>query len=127
MNICDSKSSWKTETQREQLRACTEIPNLAKPKYRALLVGDNSINKIRFKSTGSCCVINVHVVSLLSYILPISCSDAEISETSATVMLDFWWARSGVDVNAAHAVLSEWDNGTLVAKAVERLRHRENN
>jgi hypothetical protein len=56
-------------------------------------------------------------------------------------MLGFWWARSGVDVNAAHAVLS--DNGTLVAtfvqlewkhlknwrrkKAVERLRLGENN
>jgi hypothetical protein len=44
------------------------MPNLAKPKCRALLVGDNCINKIRYKSTGS---------------------DDEISETSATVMLDF--------------------------------------
>ena len=34
------KSSWKTEAQREQLRAWTVImPNLA--KYRALLMGDN--------------------------------------------------------------------------------------
>jgi hypothetical protein len=33
------KSSWKTETQREKLRAWTIIPNLA--KYKALLVGDN--------------------------------------------------------------------------------------
>jgi hypothetical protein len=33
------KSSWKTETQREQLRAWTIMPNLA--KYKALLVGDN--------------------------------------------------------------------------------------
>jgi hypothetical protein len=32
------KSSWKTETQREQLRAWTVMPNLA--KYKALLVGD---------------------------------------------------------------------------------------
>ena len=31
-------------------------------------------------------------------------------------MLGFWWARSGVDVNAAHAVLS--DNGTLVANTL---------
>ena len=51
-----------------------------------------------------------------TYILPISCSDAEISGTSATVMLHFWWAHSGVDVNAAHAVLS--DNGTLVANTL---------
>jgi hypothetical protein len=35
-----NKSSWKT--QREQLRAWTVMPNLSKPKYRALLVGDNS-------------------------------------------------------------------------------------
>ena len=30
------KSSWKTETRREQLRAWTVMP-----KYKALLVGDN--------------------------------------------------------------------------------------
>ena len=40
----------------EQLRACTVIPNLAMPKYRALLVGENFINKIRYKSTGSCVI-----------------------------------------------------------------------
>ena len=34
-----NKSSWKTETQREQLRAWTVMPNLV--KYKALLVGDN--------------------------------------------------------------------------------------
>ena len=33
------KSSWKTETQREQLRAWKVMPNLA--KYKALLKGDN--------------------------------------------------------------------------------------
>ena len=33
------KNSWKTETQREQLRAWKVIPNLA--KYKALLTGDN--------------------------------------------------------------------------------------
>jgi hypothetical protein len=33
------KSSWKTETQREQLRAWAVMPNLA--KYKALLMGDN--------------------------------------------------------------------------------------
>ena len=43
-----NKSSRKTETQREQLRAWTVTPNLAKPNYRALLVGDNYINKIRY-------------------------------------------------------------------------------
>ena len=32
-------SSWKIETPREQLRAWTVMPNLA--KYKALLVGDN--------------------------------------------------------------------------------------
>ena len=33
------KNSWKTETQREQLRAWKVMPNLA--KYKALLTGDN--------------------------------------------------------------------------------------
>jgi hypothetical protein len=33
------KTSWKTETQREQLRAWKVMPNLA--KYKALLTGDN--------------------------------------------------------------------------------------
>ena len=33
------KSSWETETQREQLRAWKVMPNLA--KYKALLTGDN--------------------------------------------------------------------------------------
>jgi hypothetical protein len=54
-----NKSSRKTQTQREQLRAWTVTSNLAKPKYRALLMGDNYINKIRYKSTGSCCVIYI--------------------------------------------------------------------
>jgi hypothetical protein len=44
-----SKSCYKQKQLKdwEQLRACTVIPNLAKPKYRALLVGENFINKIR--------------------------------------------------------------------------------
>ena len=54
-----NKSGWKTETQREQLRAWTVTRNLAKPKYRALLMGDTHINKIRYESTGSCCVIYI--------------------------------------------------------------------
>jgi hypothetical protein len=35
------------------------MPNLSKPKYRALLVGDNYINKIVYKLTRSCCVIYI--------------------------------------------------------------------
>ena len=41
-----NKSSWKTQTQREQFGAWTVTLNLAKPKYRALLVGDNNIKNV---------------------------------------------------------------------------------
>ena len=41
-----NKSSWKTQTQREQFGAWTVTLNLAKPMYRALLVGDNNIKNV---------------------------------------------------------------------------------
>jgi hypothetical protein len=56
------------------------MPNLSKPKYRALLVGDNYINKIRYKSTGSCCVI--YILSnafLVEYLLTAISSMPDIS------------------------------------------------
>ena len=63
-NLCHFRTARiKTIEKQKQLKdwdsESTVIPNLAKPKYRALLVGDNFINKIRYKSTGSCCVIYI--------------------------------------------------------------------